>query len=122
MTVWEKTLVNLQKGYDRLSVFAATFSERARAEINIIRLRMEIDNVQRSIGEQQQFVGKKLLDLKEGGDLPRTFDLFFVNDEVATALEKIERLNKEREIHLDDLQHEAEVLKIVPAKQEKGSA
>ena len=122
MTVWEKTLVNIQKGYTKLTVFASIFSERARAEINIVRIRMEIDSVQRSIAEQQQLIGKKLLDLKEGGDLPRTFELFFAGDEIASALEQIERLNRELEIHLDDLQNEAEVLKAAPARQDERSA
>jgi len=118
MTVWEKTLVNIQKGYTKLTVFASIFSERARAEINIVRIRMEIDSVQRSIAEQQQLIGKKLLDLKDGGDLPRTF----AGDEIASALEQIERLNRELEIHLDDLQNEAEVLKAAPARQDERSA
>ena len=122
MTVWEKTLVNIQKGYTKLTVFASIFSERARAEINIVRIRMEIDSVQRSIAEQQQLIGKKLLDLKDGGDLPRIFELFFAGDEIASALEQIERLNRELEIHLDDLQNEAEVLKAAPARQDERSA
>lgn len=122
MTVWEKTLVNLQTGYSKLTVFAATFSERVRAEINIIRLRMQIDALQRSIRGQQQLIGRKLLELRENSGLPRTFELFFRDSEVSAAVEQIERLNKDREILLDDLQNEAEALKSAPAKQEERSA
>jgi hypothetical protein len=121
MTVWEKTLINLQKGHGRLLSFAAVFSERLRAEINIIRLRLQIDGIRDRVNEQHRFIGQRLLSMKEGDTLPRTFDLFFKSDEIASSLEKIERYRKDLEILLDDLQHEAEVLK--PAsKHEETSA
>jgi hypothetical protein len=122
MTIWEKTLVNLQKGHTRLMSFAATFSERARAEVNIMRLKIHIDGVRRKISDQQQFIGRKLLKMKEDDRLPRTWDLFFQLDDIASAVEKIERYQKDEEILLDDLQHEAEVLKPAPAGQEERSA
>jgi len=122
MTIWEKTLVNLQKGHARLMSFAATFSERARAEVNIMRLKIHIDGVRRKISDQQQLIGRKLLEMKEDDRLPRTWDLFFELDDIATAMEKIERYQKDEEIMLDDLQHEAEVLKPAPAGQEERPA
>lgn len=118
MTVWEKTLINLQKGHARLLSFAAIFSERLRAEINIIRLRMQIDAVRGKINEQHRFIGQRLLSMKEGDTLPRTTELFFRNDEIAASLEKIERYHKDLEILLDDLQHEADVLKPSPRHEE----
>lgn len=122
MTVWEKTLVNVQKGYDRLMVFAAVFAERTRAEINIIRIRMQIDGIQRDRAEQQQAIGRRLLELKEDGKLPRTAELFFQDHDVTDAVEKIDRLGRDLEILLDDLQMEADVLKGLPAKPGEGSA
>jgi len=122
MTLWEKTLVNLQKGYTKLMSFAATFSDRLRAEINIVRLKIQIDGVRGKIGEQQRFIGQRLLELKENDSLPRTVDLFFKLDEIVSAVEKIERYERDQEILLDDLQHEAEVLKPVPASHEERSA
>ena len=122
MTVWEKTLVNLQKGYMRLMSFAATFSERARAEINIIRLKIQIEDVRGKVSEQQQIIGRRLLELKEDDRLPRTWELFFQLDDITSAEEKIERYQKDEEILLDDLQHEAEVLRPAPARQEERSA
>jgi hypothetical protein len=122
MTVWEKTLINLQKGYAKLASFAATFSDRVKAEITIVRLRMQIDGIQAKVREQQQFIGQKLLEMKENDTLPRSFDLLFNNDEIASALEKIERYQKDREILLDDLQREAEVLKPAPTGHDERSA
>ena len=122
MTVWEKTLVNLQKGHAKLMSFAATFSDRLRAEINIVRLRIQIDGVRDKVGEQQRFIGQKLLELKESDTLPRTVDLFLKLDAIASSVEKIERYQRDQDILLDDLQHEAEVLKPAPAGQEERSA
>ncbi len=122
MTVWEKTLVNLQTGHAKLMSFAAVFSDRMRAEINIVRLRMQIDGVRDKVREQQRFIGKKLLDMKENDTLPGTLDLFFKIAEIASALEKIERYQKDREILMDDLRHEADFLKPAPARDEEKSA
>jgi hypothetical protein len=122
MTVWEKTLVNLQKGYAKLTFFAATFSDRVRAEINIVRLKMQINDVRNKVGEQQRFIGQKLLELRDAENLPRTLELFFKLDEISSAVEKIERYQKDQEILLDDLQQEAEALKPAPVKQEEGSS
>ena len=122
MTVWEKTLVNLQKGYARLMSFAATFSDRVKAEITIVRLKIQIDGVQDKISEQQRFIGRRLLEMKEAETLPRTFDLFFKLDEIVSAVEKIERCQKDREILRDDLQHEAEVLKPAPTTHEESAS
>jgi hypothetical protein len=122
MTVWEKTLTNLQKGYAKLASFAATFSDRVKAEITIVRLRMQIDGIQAKVHEQQQFIGQKLLEMKENDTLPGSFDLLFKNYEIASALEKIDRYQKDKEILLDDLQREAEVLKPAPAGHDERSA
>lgn len=122
MTVREKTLINLQKGYDKLTSFAAIFADRVRAEITTVRLKIRIDGMQEKISEQQQLIGKTLLQLKENNDLPRTFELFFQNDEIAAAVEKIERYQRDTEILLDDLQRESEVLKPASASHEERSA
>jgi hypothetical protein len=122
MTVWEKTLTNLQKGYAKLESFAATFSDRVKAEITIMRLRMQIDGIQAKVREQQQFIGQKLLEMKENDTLPSTFDLLFKNYEIASAVNKIERYQKDREILLDDLRREADVLKPPLASNDERSA
>jgi hypothetical protein len=122
MTVWEKTLINLQRGYAKLASFAAIFSDRVKAEITMVRLRMQIDGIQAKVREQQQYIGQKLLEMKENNTLPTTFDLLFRNNDIASAVDKIERYQKDREILLDDLQREAEVLKPAPASHDERSA
>jgi hypothetical protein len=122
MAVWEKTIRNVQKGYERLTVFAAVFSERVRAEVNIIRLRTQIDGVRRAIGEQHRAVGEKLLSRRGEGTLPATLELFFTTDEVAAALKRIAELEKELENLQDELQAEAVSLKRVARKEREPSA
>jgi hypothetical protein len=119
MTLWEKTIVNLQRGYEKMTSFADVFSERVRAEINIIRLRMQLDDVRNRIREQHHIIGRKLLELRDGEMLPASLDLFFQNEEIATALEKIALLENDQENILDELRSEAEALKPVPTESDE---
>ena len=122
MTVWEKTLINLQKGYGKLMSFAANASDRIKSEITIIRLRMQIDALRDTIGDHQRSVGRKLLEMKDNDSLPKSFDLFFSSGEMTGLLEKIDRAQKDLEILLDDLRHESDALKTVSVPDEEKSA
>ena len=122
MTVWEKTLVNLQKGYDKLMSFASTASERVKAEITIVRLRMQISDIRDKVGEQQRIIGQKLLEMKDGGSLPSSFELLFRNDEISSALEKIDRAQRDLEMLREDLRHAADGLKPAPSDSEEKSS
>jgi hypothetical protein len=45
MTIWEKAVLNMQRGSQRISVAAVLFSERVRVEIAVVRLRIRINEV-----------------------------------------------------------------------------
>jgi hypothetical protein len=122
MTVWEKTLINLQKGYGKLTSFAANASDRIKAEITIIRLRIQIDALRDTIGDLHRSIGRKLLEMKDTDTLPKSFDLFFADSEITAHREKIDRAQKDLEILLDDLRHECDALKTVSAPDEERSA
>ena len=107
MNLWETTVVNVQKGYAKLTLFAATFSERMRAEINIVRLRMQVDETQAALRKEHEAIGRKLVEMRDDGSLPESFELFFKNDEIAGSLGKIVRYEKALDELLDDLQHES---------------
>jgi hypothetical protein len=111
MNLWETTVVNVQKGYGRLMLFAATFSERMRAEINVVRLRMQIDEKRAAIRKEHEAVGRKLIEMQENDSLPASFELFFKNDEITGSLGKIVRHEKALDELIDDLQHESGSLK-----------
>jgi hypothetical protein len=116
MSLWEQTLINVQKGYDRLTTFAATFSERVKAEITIMRVRLQIDAARARMDEQHRVIGRVLLDLRESDNLPPSFDLFFKNSDIATALEKIGACERDLENLKDELRSEADALKAMPPR------
>jgi hypothetical protein len=114
MTLWERTITNMQNGYERLAVFAAHLSDRVKAEINIVRLRMQLDDVRDRIRDQQAFIGRRLLELRDRGGHAGSLDHFFRNDEIAAAQADISRLEKDVLNILDDLRSETDSLKAVP--------
>ena len=107
MNLWETTVVNVQKGYDKLTLFAATFADRMRAEINIVRLRMQIDEVQAALRKEHEAIGRKLVEMREADSLPDTLELFCKSDEIAGSLSKIVRHEKALDELVDDLGHES---------------
>ncbi len=119
MSLWEKTLINLNKGFDKLSLFGATFSERIKAEISIIRLRLRIDDVQDAIREEHRDIGRKLMELKDDNALPASFEAFFRNDEVAASLNRIAEQERALDNLFDDLEAEADLLKQAPKRRNK---
>ncbi len=118
MSLWDRTLTNLQKGHDRLTNIAQTFSERVRSEITIIRTRVQIDEVREKIKEQHGVIGRRLLELRSGGALPQSFDLFFKDSEVASALEKISQFERDLENLKDELRSEARAMQAVPPRKD----
>jgi hypothetical protein len=102
MTIWEKVIVNLEKGAKRLSAGAALFSERVRVEIIIAKLRIRQDDVTSLIREQEQIIGRKLVGLMQQDDLPRTTEELIKDEVIVTALAEIVA----RERDLEDIKKE----------------
>ena len=97
MTIWEKAILNMHKGTQKLSVAAATFSERVKAEITIARLRIRLDDVQSLIDEQYRIIGRKVAGLKNRSELPKTAEQLMKDAEIAVALAEIEAREKDIE-------------------------
>jgi uncharacterized protein YfcZ (UPF0381/DUF406 family) len=122
MNLWEKTIFNVQQGYEKLTAFAAFFSDRMKAEINIVRLRMQQDEVQDQIRDQYSIIGKKLLEMRDNASLPASLELFFKNDDITAALEKIVSYEKHLENILDELRSEADAVKAAPSQKDEEKA
>ncbi len=118
MPLWDRTLTNLQKGHDKLMVLAQTFSERVKAEITIIRVRMEIDEVRVKIAVQHGIIGRRLIELRDSGALPQSFELFFKDGDVVSALEKIAQYERDLENLKDELRSEARSVQAVPPEKD----
>ncbi len=89
MTVWEKVIVNLEKGAKKISAGAAVFSERIRAEISIARLRIRLDDLNSIIREQHAIIGRKIVELRNKDTLPESIELLLKEEEIAAALAEI---------------------------------
>ncbi len=102
MTVWEKVSINLQRGMERIAVFAAFFSERVKAEARIVRLRLKLNSVQKRIDGLHLAIGKRIIEIQTGPNLPKSTDALFKDDVIAAALTEIAERTKE----IEDLERE----------------
>ena len=120
MTIWEKAILNMQKGTQKLSAAAAIFSERVRAEINITRLRIRMKEVSSLIDEQYRIIGRRVLELKNADSLPRTADELVADEAITAAAAEIEARRRD----FDDLQREIESEQdaFKPEQKQKGGA
>ncbi|HEX9019803.1 MAG TPA: hypothetical protein VF903_00930, partial [Nitrospirota bacterium] len=70
MTIWEKAVVNIQKGTQKVAAGAAMFSERVKAEVIIVRLKIRMDEVRDRINELYLVIGRTVVDLAKKNDMP----------------------------------------------------
>ncbi len=121
MTIWEKSVVNMQKGVQKIVAFAAVFSERVKAEISIVRLRIKINDIQKDIARQYQVIGQKVVDLKNGGDIPKTTEQLLNDETISSALSELIEQKKEVEELLNEIRIEQEALAPVRKQKEDSS-
>jgi hypothetical protein len=112
--IWEKVISNMQKGSDKLMAAAAMFSERAKAELNIVRLRIRVDNVQENVNEQYRTIGHTLVELNNSGSLPKLAENVLQDEKIAASLNEIVVLEKELDRLSDEIKNEASVFRPVP--------
>jgi hypothetical protein len=89
MTIWGKTVLNIEKGSKKIAVMAATFSDWVKTELAIIRLRIRVDEAQSAIDRLHHHIGRKIIDLKKKDALPKTTDLLFRDEEIVTAMTEL---------------------------------
>jgi hypothetical protein len=102
MTIWEKAVLNIQRGVQRVTIAAIVFSERVRAEIAIVRFRIRINEIQARIDELYQGIGRKVVALSKTDAMPKTTEQLLQDLDIAAAREEL--FNREKEI--EDLNHE----------------
>ena len=89
MTIWEKAILNMQRGSRRISVAAVLFADRVKVEIEVVRLRIRIDEVQERINELYQTIGRKVVNLTRGDALPETTEQLVRDEEIAAAMTEL---------------------------------
>jgi hypothetical protein len=97
MTIWEKAVLNIQRGTQRLSATAVIIAERLKAEIAIARLRIRFDEVKALVDEQYRIIGRRFVNLAKGDALPRTSEQLVKDEQIAAAMSEIEARKKEME-------------------------
>ncbi len=111
MTIWEKAVLNMQRGTQRLTATAVIISERLKAELAIVRLRIRLDEVKSQIDEQYRIIGRRVVNLANGAALPRTTEQLVEDEEIAAAMTEIEARKKEREDLHNDIANEQAAFK-----------
>ena len=102
MTIWEKAVMNMQKGQRRLTMVAATFSDRVKTEIAIVRLKIRTDDVQARIDDLYRIIGRKAVqDSTASGSMQQ----FFKDPDMVTAMTELTERIKERAELEDDLRN-----------------
>jgi predicted nucleic acid-binding Zn-ribbon protein len=97
MTIWEKAVLNMEKGTRKLAVAAATFSDWAKAELAVIRLRIRMDEAQAGIDELHRQIGRKVTDLKKQDALPKSTELLLKDEVISVAMTEIADREQELE-------------------------
>lgn len=122
MTIWEKAVLNMQKGVQKLTATAATFSERAKAEIAIVRLRVKIDNIQEQIDDHHRTIGRKLEALRNSNTLPKLSDHLLHDEDIAAALSELIDRKSEMEDLLTEMRNEQDIFRAATKAGEEKSA
>jgi predicted Zn-dependent protease len=97
MTIWEKAILNMERGSKRISLSAALFAERVQVEIEIVRLRLRIDDVQERIDELYQAIGRKVVNLARGDALPKMTEQLVLDEEIVAAMNELTERKQEIE-------------------------
>jgi methyl-accepting chemotaxis protein len=117
MTIWEKAILNMQRGVQRISVAAVLFAERVRVEIAIVRLRIRINEVQARIDELYQGIGRKVVTLAMGDALPKMSEQLVQIEEISEAMHELTDRKQEIEELNDKIRSEA-LFKTAPKRRE----
>jgi transcription initiation factor TFIIIB Brf1 subunit/transcription initiation factor TFIIB len=118
MTIWEKAILNMQKGTQKIADVAAVFSERVKAELVIVRLRIRIGEIQARINELYGTIGRKVVELKNKEEVPKTSEELLLDEEIAAAMNELVQQKKEIEELESDIKSEQDAFKPAPKQTE----
>jgi len=111
MTIWEKVVVNIEKGSRKLAATAAVFAERVKAEIAIARLRIRLDEARSRTDELHRVIGRRVVDLKNRAAIPKAGEQLLKDDDIAAALAELETVKKDLEDLNEQIKSEQSALK-----------
>ncbi len=107
MVIWGKAVLNIEKGSKKITVMAATFSDWVKTELQIIRLRIRIDETQTAIDQLHRQIGHKIMNLKKQEALPESIDLLLRDEEIVMAMAEL----TDREQEIEELKTELKIVR-----------
>lgn len=119
MLIWEKAVLNIQKGSQKVIAFASVFSERVKTEIAIARLRIKADEVQSRIDELHRVIGRKVEMLKRGEAMPKTSEQLLKDEDIDASLNELEKRKQEVEELRNEMKQGQEAFKHVSKMEDK---
>jgi len=111
MTIWGKAVLNIQKGVLKISLVASTVSERVKAEIAIVRLRIRIEEIQAQIDELHRTIGLTIVDLIKSNEMPKSTEELLKHENIAVALNELAERKKEIEELNVEMKNEQDAFK-----------
>src|SRR3989304_5897315 len=116
MTIFDKGLISLHNGYEKTREIADVFSERARSELNFIRMRIRIDGVQDGIDKLHRTIGRRVVELRAKAALSKAEEQLLRDEEIVAAFSELVRMKKELEELIAELKHEQAEFTTAPKK------
>jgi uncharacterized membrane protein len=118
MAIWEKVVVNLEKGVRKLAATASILAERVKAEIAIVRLRIRLDEVRSRIDELHRIIGRRVVDLRNRAAMPKAGEQLLKDEDIAAALAELEAMEKDLEDLDEQIKSEQSPFKPEPKQKE----
>ncbi len=119
MLIWEKAVLNIQKGSQKVVAFASVFSERVKTEIAMARLRIKADEVQGRIDELHRVIGRKVEMLKRGEAMPKTSEQLLKDEDIDASLNELEKQKQEAEELRKEMKQGQDAFKPVSKMEDK---
>lgn len=119
MTVFDKVLINLHKGFEKLKYVAAIFSERVKVEISLVRTRIRMDTLRARMNELHAGIGRRLVSLRAKAALPESVEQLLGDEEISTALSELVQCEKDLEELSAHLRSEAASVEPAPEEEER---
>ncbi len=107
MAIWGKAVLNIEKGSKKITVMAATFSDWVKTELQIIRLRIRIDETQAAIDQLHRQIGRRIMHLNKQDALPESTDLLLRDEEIVMAMAEL----TDREQEIEELKTELKIVR-----------
>ncbi len=102
----DRVILSLQYSLRKFGSVAALLSERVKVELEILRRRIRIGNIQTEIDEQHRTIGRRVVELRNNGTLSPSQGKVLKDHVVAAAMVTAEKLQKEQEQTASGIRYE----------------